>query len=1198
MDNAFIQELNQIHESCINLQIEERFAKMGQEVSFSSFLYEYGAGALPANTYIGMNVKTTKIIPFFTLTDEQGNEAGQEDRQQLLASLNDITTEASLLGKKGFFSFPMFLEKVQLESLHLTIKKNRYGSFDIQVKDPTKLWTQSENVDNEKIKTLLERSAKSYSASFLDVWYGFILRRTPVYVNSGVDIVVKVSDPDIHGIGNSFFVVVTPLGKGNPIKVANDYYIPLLAVEGIIKSLYISDVNYLLRNEAIKSAKSAIMSRNMSHNLGSHVMSYLKHHLSSVKDMLNDQILSQLFSGEKDFNDTMHNPAKWNEREWFKEIEEQKNLKEEDKLYATKLALPFLVGLGQFISYLQERQDFIATIATDYIPYFSNVNFKDFVYDELNNDKRYNRHPDRKNLKPDNILLGNIARSEGLGRITSPTRQDENKPLCDIVIKFRDHFTGDPVEKIKKPRVSPKDYYKIEDIRQAKTELNAMRKWDVSFPGGVVGRQAVFSIMENVIRNAAKHGNWRKKGNLELTIDVFTKEDINSKKIAVKQRLRRNDNINGELSLYEVLKRFYLPTKGSDDLFFVTLTDNLAFNQKSLIALRKALAEEYVDESNKMINANKGIKEMRISASWLRNIDDNPKKALINQERAELCDGKWGKEWRGEAPVLYARISKDSEDESEGHLQYIFCLLRPQKVAFISSDFINKPQGIIASTLTDKSWKVFTPDSFISHSNKSFDFIIYDDCVSTKEEAQREEFDRLRRCSSLNIFKLSDLGCATSNVLEIKNIIVKGKGMEGLSLTLDSTISLLYQNRANWDNLEMILIHDARTEQNYKKTKEEERKKIENKISFVENSKTRYRYVTHLEEINEFKEYVIDKKSRLVSSIEEQKLNTDVTHFIFSEGITGNNSTDRLIRTEKLSEEWFFKHLYAMKQKIAIFDERIFSKVFAVEEADFVLNRIQNYQCKNNVELKDEDQITSTDRIAAINILPHYKEKIKNGKYYKILNKIFSKEQYNPKQGKSLTRIEARSHIGATFANKGVYVFSLIRSVENPTTFNLYGYNENLALENFSECVKYAEIKWDNKSGLSIIPFGEFESDMLHGFDYISIHQGLLDKLYDVFDFKKDSCAQQKENLTRDFYKFFVDDTDKKIISFKDDNNGNNIPLTHYFLPGMTIHSGRSKPSEHDMPQQLPFIQYSAIEHAVLDCKFSLVELLNSARYE
>lgn len=35
-----------------------------------------------------------------------------------------------------------------------------------------------------------------------------------------------------------------------------------------------------------------------------------------------------------------------------------------------------------------------------------------------------------------------------------------------------------------------------------------------------------------------------------------------------------------------------------------------------------------------------------------------------------------------------------------------------------------------------------------------------------------------------------------------------------------------------------------------------------------------------------------------------------------------------------------------------------------------------------------------------------------------------------------------------------------------------------------------------------------------------------------------------------------------------------------------------------DMPQRLPFIQYAAIEHAVLDCKYSLIQLLDSARYE
>ena len=56
--------------------------------------------------------------------------------------------------------------------------------------------------------------------------------------------------------------------------------------------------------------------------------------------------------------------------------------------------------------------------------------------------------------------------------------------------------------------------------------------------------------------------------------------------------------------------------------------------------------------------------------------------------------------------------------------------------------------------------------------------------------------------------------------------------------------------------------------------------------------------------------------------------------------------------------------------------------------------------------------------------------------------------------------------------------------------------------------------------------------------------------------------------------------------------------LKKEFLPGLIIHSGRSKPNESDMPQKLPFIQYAALEHAVMDCKYSLVELLDFARYE
>ena len=126
---------------------------------------------------------------------------------------------------------------------------------------------------------------------------------------------------------------------------------------------------------------------------------------------------------------------------------------------------------------------------------------------------------------------------------------------------------------------------------------------------------------------------------------------------------------------------------------------------------------------------------------------------------------------------------------------------------------------------------------------------------------------------------------------------------------------------------------------------------------------------------------------------------------------------------------------------------------------------------------------------------------------------------------------------------------------------------------------------------LNIIPCDGINSEIIKDFNSISIHQGLLDKLYGIFGIKGDN--QAREYLTKDFYSFFVGE--ENIIEFTEDKNEE---CKHYFLPGMTIHSGRSKPSESDMPQRLPFVPFSAIEHAVLDCKYSLVELLDSARYE
>ena len=141
-----------------------------------------------------------------------------------------------------------------------------------------------------------------------------------------------------------------------------------------------------------------------------------------------------------------------------------------------------------------------------------------------------------------------------------------------------------------------------------------------------------------------------------------------------------------------------------------------------------------------------------------------------------------------------------------------------------------------------------------------------------------------------------------------------------------------------------------------------------------------------------------------------------------------------------------------------------------------------------------------------------------------------------------------------------------------------------------TECEKLATLSW--KDGELVFNSTKFSKNI---FDYISIHQGLLDKLYESFGIKNNSDA--KDKLTRSLYLSLKsgDDPERNIINVHDDNDAQR---EWSFLPGMTIHSGRSKPSKQDMPQPLPFIQYSAIEHATLDCKYSLIELLDNARYE
>ena len=871
------------------------------------------------------------------------------------------------------------------------------------------------------------------------------------------------------------------------------------------------------RKESLKSAKSAIMSRNMSHNLGSHVMAYVKQHLNSVNGMIRDNVLSSIFQNQEEFE------------LFFKYMSEHHARFQEFKK-SDELALPFFVGLGQFISYLQERQDFIATIATDYIPYYSTVNFKDFVYDELNPDKRYERHKDRKDMRPDNILLGNIARSEGLGRKITPSIGGQEH-ISDIVLKFRE-FNGD----------SPKDN------TEAEKSLRSMRGYNVSLPGGVVGRQAIFSIVENVIRNAAKHGNWRDVGKLALTFDIYTtnnQEDL--------ERMSSNDNFDASsLSLREVVNKFYRPADDADDLYIVTLTDNLAFDNVGLIKLRQALAEDFVDDFGEMKNSNKGIKEMRISAAWLRSISDEAdctfRYPRTNKEQAWLDEKGWGVRKNKSAPVLYARISVERNSGiCIPHLQYIFCLPIPRKVAIVSDSFSMLTEEN-RRLLVKQNWRAYTTDEFKRVKNKSFEFILLDDISG--------QYTKLRPITSSRLLSISEVPGISGIVKQVASGIIN----------TEDVLRNLYKFTSDYSEGEKISILDKTTYGNCYKDKTAIQRVIPELGSYYQKGNVLisdgvkvepYVYRTHHESLSEFVSYM--NNSAFIGNL-------------YVEGISGSNSTDRLVRNESLDEEWFYKHLHAMKSKVAVFDERIFSKIYGKEESDFSsIPSISEY----NLESMREEYAQLYPEME-LDILYMTSEELMDF----ILEKL--RGHYDKEE------VITDSHLGLAYEQKGISVYTLMRSKDDNSAFNLVGLlrGQTDTDQSFKcVCGTVAELRWiDNRLTVSFR-----NMNIAKCYDHFSIHQGLLDKLYEAFGIRNNPFL--KEQLTLDFYRVFAKNNGTDAILIDETDNS-------WFLPKMCIHSGRSKPGYVDMPQKLPFIQYAAIEHAVMDCKYSLVELLDFARYE
>lgn len=393
-----------------------------------------------------------------------------------------------------------------------------------------------------------------------------------------------------------------------------------------VKQLQIEELKR--KRESLKSAVSAIMTRNMSHNLGSHYLHYTKTQLE------------QLAKKGGEFG-------------------------------------PDIRGAARVMGYMQGRMDYLATLVSgDRFPYGC-VNFKSQIYDVLTIDDFSKRHfknckrvsneqlspimeivaeiqknnNSKKNVRekiPDlysksrdalqndgysrttNFLLSNLILSEGFTRSHILNDNENIENSINLHVLFDNQiFTGAPIvfddtilnEIIKKEEKNGLSQEEAERKKELETQKSykekqriaeekakqAISNINIAMPGGVMSCHAFFNIIENFIRNSAKYLQSDFSENKDLTITIKIAEKL----VDHKQDKENSDDANGE----------------KVDVYEFTIFDNKHNANKKQPDTNKSLLDDLVDkisnlcildDNNVLDKKDKGFKEMLFSALWLR----------------------------------------------------------------------------------------------------------------------------------------------------------------------------------------------------------------------------------------------------------------------------------------------------------------------------------------------------------------------------------------------------------------------------------------------------------------------------------------------------------------------------------------------------------------------------------------------------
>ena len=588
---------------------------------------------------------------------------------------------------------------------------------------------------------------------------------------------------------------ITPEDKVPQVLITTLYFL-----SGLFADKLIGSIEESLRPSIERAAAVSIMSRNISHNIGSHVLSYQKHIFSDEQTMLHAGVLHDLVLPENE--GFFLNPKKVAAEKNYQLYLTPNQTEHEEELFS----LPYLRSLGQLLGYFQERQDYISTFASERYLYFSSLYFYQNIL------RFFSGKPTDKTR---NIALDHIILSEGYSQ-------------KEIEIKaYRCTQEG------------------------KKIPLSSAEDIQVSLPSGNTGRQGIFTILENFIRNSAKHGQ--------------------------PKSLREGKNLQIEIVLSDY----------SEVLYRLELRDNSANTDEQVIEdIQKILNSPLVKKDGKLDERHKGIKEIQIAAAWLRGIHPH------QLSEKDYQDGK---------------VISVSKTKGEGCLQYTFYLSKPRNGLLLVKDLAlfykngEKAMGLKSEfEVSLKYWDIEElplSESLVTYplnqDKRPYHFVVAHTSLS-EDENWAVYSPKIRAYCPVRFLKGIDAQALKSPNLS-EDLYQKWVERDVFKIVAASS---------KWEELR-IEISDP------KRFKKPNFYRIESMITNPEvAAPTRILFREHSDLSNQFDEFVKEN-------------NNNITQFCYIEGISGGNTTGRLLREETKDRYWYYKMLETALTKIVIMDERI-----------------------------------------------------------------------------------------------------------------------------------------------------------------------------------------------------------------------------------------------------------------------------------